>query len=74
MVLVKGETVDANSVYEENKLQNTERQRKYLQDLISRCEKLVPDNYTEESWNVFQEALLCKTSLGISNSNTGTVN
>ncbi|EOS34019.1 pullulanase, type I [Lachnospiraceae bacterium A4] len=58
MVLVKGETVDANSVYEENKLQNTERQRKYLQDLISRCEKLVPDNYTEESWNVFQEALL----------------
>ncbi|MDE7321924.1 MAG: type I pullulanase [Lachnospiraceae bacterium] len=56
-VLVKGETVDENSVYGKNEQQNTERQRKQLQDLIDSYERIEKGNYTDESWNAFQSAL-----------------
>lgn len=57
MVLVKGETVDEDSVYGQNNKQNTERQRKQLQDLIDICERIEKGNYTDESWNAFQSEL-----------------
>ncbi len=56
-VLVKGETVDTDSVYGENEQQNTERQRTQLQNLIASYEKIEKGDYTDESWNAFQSAL-----------------
>lgn len=62
MVLVKGETVDTDSVYDKNDAEN--RSRQALQALVERYEELKADDYTAESWQGFEKAFAdAKTAL-----------
>lgn len=57
MVLVKGETIDTDSIYGDNEQQKIAYVRSELQNLITAYEKLEKGSYTDESWTVFTDAL-----------------
>lgn len=57
MVLVKGDTVDADSIYGDNEQQKIAYVRSELQNLIAAYEKLEKGSYTDESWTAFTTAL-----------------
>lgn len=57
MVLVKGETVDTDSIYGDNEQQKIAYLRSELQNLITAYEKLEKGSYTDESWAVFTDVL-----------------
>ncbi len=57
MVLVKGETVDTDSIYGDNEQQKIAYLRNELQNLIAAYEMVEKGSYTDESWAAFQDAL-----------------
>lgn len=57
MVLVKGETIDTDSIYGDNEQQKIAYVRSELQNLIIAYEKLEKGSYTDESWTAFTTAL-----------------
>lgn len=57
MVLVKGETIDTDSIYGDNEQQKIAYVRSELQNLITAYEKLEKGSYTDESWTAFTTAL-----------------
>ncbi len=57
LVLVKGEKADSDSIYDNNTVDLLERGKEALKNLIADCEKIEKGEYTDESWNRFQQAL-----------------